>query len=271
VGTLYTQGDAPNGTKVAGAGYDENNNKVVVYYDGNRNITTKKRDWDFIDSGGGSNSDTTLTWSDGQFDHYKTNAAGETVAVLTPFIVKAPNSLDPYATSASGSGAPQVKAPDYPVMLGGVGYPTRDAAGIAGSVGAKQHTTAAREFGGEIYSYQENGVTKYGYMAPRPGGANVTQNGNTYHPGPNIKSTNVPYGSTFVGGYHAHYDGQSFSDPDIYAIASKVSNPGGNLGLYVGYDSGFLNNKIRVDVVVATTPAKGGGWNTTTTKVGVIK
>ena len=147
VGTLYTQGDAPNGTKVAGAGYDENNNKVVVYYDGNRNITTKKRDWDFIDSGGGSNSDTTLTWSDGQFDHYKTNAAGETVAVLTPFIVKAPNSLDPYATSASGSGAPQVKAPDYPVMLGGVGYPTRDAAGIAGSVGAKQHTTAAREFG----------------------------------------------------------------------------------------------------------------------------
>lgn len=183
----------------------------------------------------------------------------------------APNSLDPYATSASGSGAPQVKAPDYPVMLGGVGYPTRDAAGIAGSVGAKQHTTAAREFGGEIYSYQENGVTKYGYMAPRPGGANVTQNGNTYHPGPNIKSTNVPYGSTFVGGYHAHYDGQSFSDPDIYAIASKVSNPGGNLGLYVGYDSGFLNNKIRVDVVVATTPAKGGGWNTTTTKVGVIK
>lgn len=91
VGTLYTQGDAPNGTKVAGAGYDENDNKVVVYYDRNGTITTKKRDWDFIDSGGGSNSDTTLTRSGGQFDHYETNAAGERVAVLTPFIVKAPN------------------------------------------------------------------------------------------------------------------------------------------------------------------------------------
>ena len=78
-------------------------------------------------------------------------------------------------------------------MIGGLEYASLDAAGTAGSVAAKSHTTISIEYGGELFSYIEGGKTLYGYIAPRPGLANFTENGNTYHPGPTIISSDVSF------------------------------------------------------------------------------
>ena len=151
----------------------------------------------------------------------------------------------------------------------GDGFATMDEAGYAASVEAKGLTRAdpdSLEYGGEVYSYDDNGTTKYGYTAPRPGTAPYTKDGKTYQPGPKISSENVKGLGRFEAGYHSHPSSASFGNDgagvgDIPAV-EQSGKP-----LYLGRSGGWNGKKTIVEVRMPTTQRKDGSWKSKTIRI----
>ena len=88
---------------------------------------------------------------------------------------------------------------------------------------------------------------------------------------PPITSAGVPAGGIFLGGYHSHPDGNTFSDdghgvgdlPSVIRASGQANRP---VTLYLGRDGGFFGTKTTVEV--ATGVNNSGTWTTTTKTLG---
>lgn len=127
------------------------------------------------------------------------------------------------------------------------------------------------EYGGAIFSYQENGVTVYGVTAPTAGGLPYVRNGLTYYPGAPVSSANVPSDGVFLGGYHSHQSGATFSDDghgvgDIPSVLRGSTNSNKSISLYLGRDGGAFGTKTTVEVATGTQVS--GAWTVKTKVIG---
>ena len=176
--------------------------------------------------------------------------------------------LDPFQVS-QGAAVGNQTSQSQAAQLKRDGFLTLDKAGYAASVEAKTLTNAdpnSLEYGGEIYSYDDNGVTKYGYVAPRQGVAPYTVNGKTYQPGPQISSSNVKGLGKFESGYHSHPSSASFSN-DGAGVGDIPAVERAGVPLYLGRSGGLFGNKIIVEVRVPTTQRKDGTWRSKTIRI----
>jgi len=146
-----------------------------------------------------------------------------------------------------------------------------DEAGIAASRLSKELTEQhpnKREYGGALYSFEEDGRIYYSFVDPQVGGPVEQVNGQTRYPGPPISPRDVVGLGRFEGGYHSHPTSGSFSRDigDGRGDIPGVERSG--VPLYLARTGGFWGNKVVVEVRIPTTQRRDGTWRSRTVRLG---